>query len=147
MPRIGTPRSNSFGSQCGAPGSYTLIGPPERMIPFGFNSFTRAALRSWRTTWQKTFSSRTRRAMSCPNCEPKSKIRTSSFVMSEPRRMNHRVTEDTEPDKGREKPDAFQTLLIPLLPFSVPSVTLWLICFLGLPRPHLRRHPIQQGDG
>ena len=51
------------------------------MIPFGFSSLTRAAGRSCRTTWQKTFCSRTRRAMSCPNCEPKSKIRTSSLVM------------------------------------------------------------------
>ena len=51
-------------------------------MPFGFSSVTRAAGRSWRTIWQKTFCSRTRRAMSCPNCEPKSKIRTSSSSWS-----------------------------------------------------------------
>src|SRR5579883_934475 len=91
MPSTGMPRSKSLGSQCGAPGSYTLAGPPERMIPFGFSSFTRAAERSWRTTWQKTFCSRTRRAMSCPNCEPKSKMRTSSFVMG---RLSHVVVDE-----------------------------------------------------
>src|SRR5436309_1954873 len=48
------------------------------MRPRGFNSATRAAGRSWRTIWQKTFCSRTRRAMSWPYCEPKSKIRMRS---------------------------------------------------------------------
>src|SRR5262249_21954529 len=78
MPSTGTPRSRMAGSQCGAPGSNTLRGPPEKMIPFGFSSATRAAGRSCRTTWQKTFCSRTRRAMSWPYCAPKSRIRTSS---------------------------------------------------------------------
>src|SRR4051812_932784 len=79
MPSTGMPSSKIFGSQCGAPGSYTLDGPPDRMIPFGFNSFTRSAGRSWRTTWQKTFCSRTRRAISWPYCEPKSRISTRSL--------------------------------------------------------------------
>src|SRR3954471_22438519 len=49
------------------------------MIPFGRSSATRAARRSWRTTWQKTLSSRTRRAISWAYCEPKSKTRTRSL--------------------------------------------------------------------
>src|SRR3954465_3309675 len=48
------------------------------MMPRGFSSRTRSALRELRTIWQKTFCSRTRRAMSWPYCEPKSKIRTRS---------------------------------------------------------------------
>ena len=47
-------------------------------MPLGFSSATRSADRSWRTIWQKTFCSRTRRAMSWAYCEPKSKIRTRS---------------------------------------------------------------------
>src|SRR5947209_5941267 len=35
--------------------------------------------RSWRTNWQKTFRSRTRRAMSWPYCAPKSNTRTRSL--------------------------------------------------------------------
>src|SRR5262245_10330433 len=54
------------------------------MIPLGSSSATRVAGRSWRTIWQKTFSSRTRRAMSWAYCEPKSKIRTSSLVIAGP---------------------------------------------------------------
>src|SRR5207245_9305694 len=49
------------------------------MRPRGRSSATRAAGRSWRTSWQKTFCSRTRRAMSWPYCAPKSKTRTSSL--------------------------------------------------------------------
>src|SRR5260370_37281868 len=48
------------------------------MRPRGFNAATRSAARSWRTIWQKTFCSRTRRAMSWPYCAPKSRTRTSS---------------------------------------------------------------------
>src|SRR5262245_20467083 len=49
------------------------------MRPRGFSSATRAAGRSWRTSWQKTLCSRTRRAISWPYCAPKSKIRTRSL--------------------------------------------------------------------
>src|SRR3712207_4717682 len=48
------------------------------MMPLGFSARMRSAGRSWRTIWQKTFCSRTRRAMSWPYCEPKSKIRMRS---------------------------------------------------------------------
>src|SRR5262245_471784 len=53
------------------------------MRPRGFSSATRLAGRSWRTTWQKTFCSRTRRAISWPYCEPKSKIKTRSLSGSD----------------------------------------------------------------
>src|SRR5713101_4877992 len=49
------------------------------MRPRGFSSATRAAGRSWRTIWQKTFCSRTRRAISWPYCAPKSRIRIRSL--------------------------------------------------------------------
>src|SRR5437870_7630718 len=48
------------------------------MMPHGSSSWTRSAARSWRTIWQKTFCSRTRRAISWPYCEPKSKTWTRS---------------------------------------------------------------------
>src|SRR5436305_14437857 len=104
MPSTGTFRSNTFGSHFGAFGSYTLDGPPEKMMPFGFNSLTRSAGMSWRTTWQKTFSSRTRRAMSCPNWAPKSKIRTSSSVMG----GKPRFAADQKADKRRSAMNTFQ---------------------------------------
>src|SRR2546423_14476098 len=77
------------GSMRGAPGSYTEAGPPDRMIPLGFSSATRAAGRSWRTIWQKTFRSRTRRAISWAYWDPKSKIRTSSLAGDGAIRVGH----------------------------------------------------------
>src|SRR5437588_3263962 len=49
------------------------------MMPLGFSSRTRSAVRLLRTIWQKTFSSRTRRAISWPYCEPKSRIKMRSL--------------------------------------------------------------------
>src|SRR5207237_4560067 len=43
MPSTGLPGPKSAGSHWGAPSEYTLAGPPERMMPFGANSRTRAA--------------------------------------------------------------------------------------------------------
>ena len=48
------------------PGSYTLAGPPERMIPFGFGRGCSAVMLA-RTTWEDA-ESRTRLAMSRPYC-------------------------------------------------------------------------------
>src|ERR1019366_2040063 len=85
---MGIPRSKIFGSQLGAFSAYTLAGPPDRMMPLGFISRTRSAVMLLRTIWQKTFCSRTRRAISWPYWEPKSKIRMRSVsgdsVMSFP---------------------------------------------------------------
>src|SRR5205823_14807523 len=49
------------------------------MRPRGASARTRSTDTSWRAIWQKTFCSRTRRAMSWPYCEPKSKISTRSL--------------------------------------------------------------------
>src|SRR3990172_355091 len=74
MPSTGTPICNMAGSECGAPSSNTELGQPERMIPLGFilrNSST-GVLKGTRTLW--TWCSRTRRAISCEYCAPKSKM-------------------------------------------------------------------------
>src|SRR5262249_36949833 len=49
------------------------------MRPLGRRAWTRSAVRSWRTSWQKTFCSRTRRAISWPYWAPKSKTRIRSL--------------------------------------------------------------------
>ena len=59
------PSSWTAGSNVGAPGSSTLDGPPERMIPEGAQAFTSSALRVGGWISQYTDASRTRRAMSC----------------------------------------------------------------------------------
>ena len=58
------PSSNTSASILGALSSYTLAGPPVKMIPFGCNSliFSNALLYGY--TSQYTLFSRTRRAIS-----------------------------------------------------------------------------------
>ena len=73
MPSTGVPRSKSAGSHFGAPGSDTLFGPPERMMPAGFRARIFAAGVSGGQISEYTDSSRRRRAMSCVYCEPKSR--------------------------------------------------------------------------
>src|SRR5438067_2734008 len=62
------------GSTLGAPSSYTLAGPPERMTPITFRARSSAGITSCGKISQYTRDSRTRRAMSCVYCEPKSRI-------------------------------------------------------------------------
>jgi hypothetical protein len=62
------------GSTLGAPSSYTLAGPPERMTPTTFRARSSAGVTSCAKISQYTRDSRTRRAMSCVYCEPKSRI-------------------------------------------------------------------------
>src|SRR5436190_11394094 len=50
------------------------------MIPLGANSRTNASLTSFGWISQKTCASRTRRAISCVTCEPKSRIRILSCM-------------------------------------------------------------------
>ena len=50
------------------------------MIPFGANSRTNSSLTSFGWISQKTCASRTRRAISCVTCEPKSRIRILSCM-------------------------------------------------------------------
>src|SRR5882672_12241173 len=75
MPSTGTPALSASGSTCGAPGSYTLAGPPLRISPTGarFLSSDQGVVPD--TSSQYTFASRTRRAISWLNCEPKSRTR------------------------------------------------------------------------
>ncbi len=56
----------------GAPGSDTLRGPPERMIPIGCRCAIAAAGVLNGTISEYTDSSRRRRAINCVYCEPKS---------------------------------------------------------------------------
>src|SRR5215510_8527755 len=61
MPNTGTPASNRSGSTCGAPGSYTLDGPPDRMIAAGSRASIAATGVSCGTSSEYTLASRTRR--------------------------------------------------------------------------------------
>src|SRR5947208_7273788 len=78
MPSTGTPASYSAASIDGASSTCTDAGPPERMIPFG----RRASISSngivRGTISEYTCASRTRRAISCAYCAPKSTTSTVS---------------------------------------------------------------------
>src|SRR5881296_2626271 len=76
MPRTGNSPEMTPGSTLGAPGSYTLAGPPERITPITFRARSPADVTSLGKISQYTRDSRTRRAMSCVYCEPKSRIAT-----------------------------------------------------------------------
>src|SRR6185437_1947124 len=62
----------------GAPGTCTDAGPPERMIARGLRASISATVSFLETISLYTCSSRTRRAMSCAYCAPKSTTRTRS---------------------------------------------------------------------
>src|SRR2546430_17434962 len=75
MPRTGTPSPNTPGSMDGAPSSYTEAGPPERINPTGRLARSSCGVASNGTISEYTWHSRTRRAMSCAYCAPKSTTR------------------------------------------------------------------------
>src|SRR2546423_14901085 len=75
MPSTGVPTSKSSGAHFGAPTSDTLLGPPERMIPAGFFSLSCSSGVLNGTISEYTDSSRSRRAINCVYCEPKSRTR------------------------------------------------------------------------
>src|SRR3954454_7913814 len=78
MPSTGTPESKIDCGARGEPCSCTDSGPPERITALGFIS-RNAASAFWNGTISEyTPSSRTRRAISCVTCEPKSTIRILS---------------------------------------------------------------------
>src|SRR5206468_2952826 len=88
MPSTGNPSSKTFGSAAGASASYTDEGPPERMIPTGEYLRISSILALQGRTAEKTFCSRTRRAISCEYCAPKSRttidwVSTDEFLKSE----------------------------------------------------------------
>src|SRR4029453_19394255 len=72
------PRSSRRGSRAGAPGSYTDRGPPDRIRALASWARTVSGSTSQGTTSEKTWHSRTRRAMSWAYWAPKSSTRTVS---------------------------------------------------------------------
>src|SRR5215469_16226603 len=82
MPSTGTPSANTAAGALGGFASVTDSGPPERMMPRGAKARTAASLVSHGCISQYTPSSRTRRAMSCVYCAPKSRIRMRCAWMS-----------------------------------------------------------------
>src|SRR3984957_3479359 len=81
MARIGTPLAKTSAGARGLPASGTDAGPPDRSTAFGFSraKASEACENGWIS--QKTPASRTRRAISCVTCEPKSTMRTKSWLM------------------------------------------------------------------
>src|SRR3954471_19741773 len=76
MPSVGTPRSKSAGSTCGAPSAYTDAGPPLRISACGFRARTCSGVTVCGTSSEYTRHSRTRRAISCAYCPPRSTTST-----------------------------------------------------------------------
>src|ERR1044071_2445323 len=75
MPSTGTPSSRTFGSMFGAYVSYTDAGPPERMMPPRSIDFAVSSAREGGAISLQAPASRTRRAMSCAYCAPRSTTR------------------------------------------------------------------------
>src|SRR5829696_2373038 len=76
MPSVGTPSSKIRGSTCGAPSAYTDAGPPERTSATGFRRRSSSAEAACETSSEYTRASRTRRAISCEYCPPRSTTST-----------------------------------------------------------------------
>src|SRR3954453_6173631 len=76
MPKAGTPDSNSVASACGAPGAYTLDGPPESTIAAGLRASTSSAGTVEGTISEETPASRVRGAIRWADCAPKATART-----------------------------------------------------------------------
>src|SRR5712691_5907682 len=64
------------GSTCGAFSAYTDAGPPLRMIAYGLRARTASGSIVWPTSSEYTRHSRTRRAISCEYCPPRSTTST-----------------------------------------------------------------------
>src|SRR5215471_12194385 len=78
MPSTGTSTSYSAGSIEGASSTWTDAGPPERMMPFGRRASISDSGIVRGTISEYTCASRTRRAISCAYCAPKSTTSTVS---------------------------------------------------------------------
>src|SRR6478672_410485 len=76
MPSVGMPSANTSGSTCGAPSAYTDAGPPLRISACGLRARTCAAVTPCPTSSEYTRHSRTRRAISCAYCPPRSTTNT-----------------------------------------------------------------------
>src|SRR5277367_5212505 len=77
--------SRISGLAVGTLSPYTEFGPPLRMIPVGRHSRTHSSDRVGGWISEYTRASRTRRAMSCVNCDPKSRIRMRLDTSTPPR--------------------------------------------------------------
>src|SRR5258706_3405023 len=86
----------------GAPGTWTDAGPPEKMIAFGLRASISAIGVERGTISEYTCASRTRRAMSCAYCAPKSTTRTVSNSWD----GSCTIT----PSRSAAHPDALRTL-------------------------------------
>src|SRR2546429_7960751 len=80
MPRIGTPRPNTFGLALGATVSCTEAGPPERIMALGAKAAISWSGMLYGRISQYTPASRTRRAISWVTWEPKSTISKRSAM-------------------------------------------------------------------
>src|SRR2546423_7032530 len=76
MPSVGIPSSNRPGSTRGAPSAYTDAGPPLRINACGLRARTCSGVTAWPTSSEYTRHSRTRRAISCAYCPPRSNTST-----------------------------------------------------------------------
>src|SRR5919204_2751504 len=76
MPSVGTPSSKIPGSTRGAPSAYTDAGPPLRITACGLRARTWSAVTPWPASSEYTRHSRTRRAISCAYCPPRSRTST-----------------------------------------------------------------------
>src|SRR5207247_6241656 len=76
MPRVGMPSAKSSGSTRGAPSAYTDAGAPLRINACGFRARTCSGVTVCGTSSEYTRHSRTRRAISCEYCPPRSTTST-----------------------------------------------------------------------
>src|SRR5260370_12288356 len=83
VPSRGTPADSASGSTGGARGSKTRGGPATRISPAGARFFRSDHGVVPGTSWQYTWASRTRRAISWLNCDPKSRTRIVCPVLFE----------------------------------------------------------------
>src|SRR5581483_6004459 len=76
MPSVGMPSSKTPGSTFGAPSAYTDAGPPDRISARGLRARISSGVARCETSSEYTRASRTRRAISCEYCPPKSTTNT-----------------------------------------------------------------------
>src|SRR5581483_8683663 len=76
MPSVGIPSSKIAGSTCGASSAYTDAGPPLKMTAYGLRARTASGEIVCPTSSEYTRHSRTRRAISCEYCPPRSMTST-----------------------------------------------------------------------
>src|SRR5690242_4022719 len=108
MPSTGTPSPSTAGSAGGASASYTEHGPPERITPMGFWALISSIEAVQGKTTEKTFCSRTRRAMSCTYCAPKSRMTIEEVSIRNRLQMEVHFQFTLQPqfsEQNRESPD------------------------------------------